>query len=294
MNLTDAVSVSKVSHRSTSTKSGAEGAVSHQLPAPVPAATWVQVKASDLVPATNPTDGLPTTTTGSWSLIAADTGSGRRPRAPFVLGVIVAVAFAAASVGYVRLVGAADRRSDDRGGPVAVPSSGPSPHDSAGPATPSPEPTYGTSPSPQPPDGIVPPGTPDRPAPPAKPVDTPTQPGTGPARPPAAPDPAELTATVSTAKRRLPPGYAGQVTVSNEGGTASDGWRVSLTVGRHAVVSSAAGARFQQSGSVVTFVPDDRDSARIPPGGSVRFAFRVFGLLVGRPTDCEVSGAPCQ
>jgi len=271
------------------------------LPTPVPTATWQLVKAPESGPATEPTEGLPLAATGRRSSIEADTlpaasntaWSGQRQRAPFALGVAVAVAFASASVGYVRLVGAADRPSGDRTHHLAIPSSGPSRHEVAGPAAPSARSTYGMSPSPSLPNGVVPSGTPDVSAPPAEVVDTPTQPPTDPVGSQGARDPAELTATVSTAIRLLPPGYVGQVIVSNVSGTTAVGWIVSMSVGTNAQVSAVAGARFQQTGSVVTFVPEE-GTQEIPPGGSVRFAFRVHGLLAGRPTDCVVNGLPCQ
>jgi hypothetical protein len=259
----------------------------------VPAATLVPVRAPDS------TEGLSLLVTGRRSSIEADrlpaaanpVWSGRRQRSPFVLGVVVAAAFVAATVGYVRLVGSADRPTADRN--LAIPATGPSRHEGAGPAAPSAGPTHDTGRSPGPPDGVVPSGTPDASAPPADVVATPTRPPTDPGRSPTAPDPAELTATVSTAKRLLPPGYVGQVIVSNEGGRTADGWTVSMSVGTHARVSLASGARFQQTGSVVTFVPE-KGTRRIPQGESVRFAFRVVGLLAGRPNDCEVDGEPCQ
>jgi hypothetical protein len=209
-----------------------------------------------------------------------------------VVGVVVAVAFVVASVSYVHLAGAADRRSGDRGYELAVPPGGPPNHDVAGPPAPSDSPTDGIGQAPGPPTGVVPSGTPDVSAPPAEEV-SPTRPPTGPTGSPTPPEPADLTATVSTAKRHLPPGYVGQVTVSNVGGTTATGWTVSMSIGGRARVSSVAGARFQQSGSVVTFVPEKGDR-RIPPGESVRFAFRVVGLLIGRPTDCVVDDLPCQ
>jgi hypothetical protein len=290
-----------VGHRYASTKSGADGTVLQHLPVPMPAATWELVKASESDPATEPTESLPLAATRVQSSIEAGTlpaaadarRSGQRQRAPFVLGVVVVVAFVAVSVSYVRLVGAADRRSDDRAPHLAVPSSGPSHHDVAGPVAPSADSTHGTDQSPGPPNGVVPSGTPDASAPPADVVETPTQAPTDRPGSPAVPDPAELTATASTAKRRLPPGYVGQVIVSNVGGTTAVGWTVSMSVGTHAQVSSVAGARVQQVGSVVTFVPEE-GARRIPSGGSVRFAFRVLGLFVGRPTDCVVNGIPCQ
>jgi endoglucanase len=89
-----------------------------------------------------------------------------------------------------------------------------------------------------------------------------------------------------------PPGYIGQVTVTNTGSTAAVGWRVTMSVGSHGRVFESTGADFQQDGSLVTFTPRG-ETLRLPPGGSVRFTFQVRGPKAEEPTGCAINNRPC-
>jgi Cellulose binding domain len=224
-----------------------------------------------------------------------------RQRAPRIMAVVIALAFVVVSVGYVRLVAAAERPSGI-GAPrhPAVPSSAPSRHGAAGPVVPSTgsrriEEGLGQ------PDTASPSGTPaasEAPVqvePTAEPSDDPTGPPAIPVDPIGRddPPPAELTADVSTSVRLLPPGYVGQVVVSNVGGTTAVGWQVSLSIGGHARITAVTGARVSQvSGSTVTFAPSDAN-VRVLPDRSVQFQFRVRGIGVSAPRNCRVNGQPC-
>lgn len=104
--------------------------------------------------------------------------------------------------------------------------------------------------------------------------------------------PAFLRAFYSTAGHTTPPGYIGQVTVTNTGGAAAVGWRITISVGSHGRVSESTGADFQQNGSLVTFTPRG-ETLRVPPGGSVRFTFQVRGPKAEEPTGCAINNRPC-
>jgi hypothetical protein len=211
--------------------------------------------------------------------------------------------FAAVSAGYVHLVAAANRPSGIGTHHPAYPSGAPSHRGAAGPAVPSARSFDHLGPAPTRPDTGLPSDPPDASTPSDQPVPS-TQPPADPddpADPPAIPvdpvdtdqpAPPELTATIATSLLLLPPGYVGQVTVSNTGGSTAVGWQVSLSIGGHARVSAASGVGFQQVGTVVTFAPGDA-ILRIQPGHAVRFQFRVRGIRADAPTNCLINGVPC-
>ncbi len=238
-------------------------------------------------------DGPPAATGNAWSW--------PRQRAPRIVAVVIALAFVVVSVVYVRLVAATDRPSGI-GAPrhPAIPSSAPSRHSAAGPVVPSTgarriEEGLGQPDTASPSDTPAPPQAPVQVEPTDEPSDDPTDPPFTPVDPIGEddPPPAELTADVSTSGRLLPPGYVSQVVVSNIGGSAATGWRVSLSIGGRAKITSVTGARVAQvSGNTVTFAPTD-GNVRIPPDRSIRFQFRVRGIGVSAPTRCRVNGQPC-
>jgi hypothetical protein len=278
-----------------------------------PAVTGEPVETPDSTPAVDAADQPPMTPEEAASGEQPPTGtddppavggnawSWPRQRAPRIVAVVVALAFVMVSVGYVRLVAAADRPSGI-GSPrhPAIRSSAPSRYSAAGPVVPSTgsrriEERLGR------PDTPTPSGTPATSQPPVgvEPTDEPTD---DPVDPPAIPvdpigrddpPPAELIADVSTSLRLLPPGYVGQVVVSNVGDSTAVGWKVSLSIGGNARISAVTGARVAQvSGTTVTFAPTD-GNLRITPDRSVQFQFRVRGIRVGAPTNCLVNGQPC-
>lgn len=226
-----------------------------------------------------------------------------RQRAPRIFAIVIVVTFAVVSAAYVHLVAATDRPSGIGTRRPAYPSGAPSHRGAAGSAAPSAGSFDHFGPAPTRSDAAVPSDPPDASTPSDQPVPS-TQPPadpSDPADPPAIPvdpvgtdDPAppELTATVATSIRLLPPGYVGQVTVWNIGDTTAVGWQVSLSIGGHARVSAASGVGFQQVGTVVTFAPADT-ILRIQPGHAVRFQFRVRGIRADTPTNCLINGVPC-
>jgi hypothetical protein len=226
-----------------------------------------------------------------------------RQRAPRIFAIVIVVTFAVVSAGYVHLVAVADRPSGIGTHRPAYPSGAPSHRGGAGPAVPSARSFDHFGPAPTRPDAGLPSDPPDASTPSDQPVPSTEPPAdpADPADPPAIPvdpvgtdepAPPELTATVATSIRLLPPGYVGQVTVWNIGGTTAVGWQVSLSIGGHARVSAASGVGFQQVGTVVTFAPGDA-ILRIQPGHAVRFQFRVRGIRASAPTNCLVNGVPC-
>jgi hypothetical protein len=86
--------------------------------------------------------------------------------------------------------------------------------------------------------------------------------------------------------------YEGQVTISNLGGTAVDGWTVRITLPAGERVSDAAGVHSTQDGTTVTFTPIGRNKV-VPAQGTVRFTF-VVANGSGAPTGCTVDGRPCD
>jgi Cellulose binding domain len=114
--------------------------------------------------------------------------------------------------------------------------------------------------------------------------------------PPATQAPATpLTATLTRSADGVPAdlaGYEGTVRINNPGASAVHGWRVTIALPDDDHVGEVRGAAVHQDGSTVVFTPKGR-SGTVPAWGSVSFTFRVFGVLPGEPTGCDIDGRPC-
>ncbi|GAA4441455.1 cellulose binding domain-containing protein [Phytohabitans houttuyneae] len=88
-------------------------------------------------------------------------------------------------------------------------------------------------------------------------------------------------------------GYRGEVTISNRGLGAADGWTVTLSLPAGQKVDGVVGADARQAGELVTFTPL-AGRGEVAVGGSVSFTFDVPGLLAGEPTGCAINGRPCE
>jgi hypothetical protein len=98
--------------------------------------------------------------------------------------------------------------------------------------------------------------------------------------------------TVSTGLLGLT-GYRGQVSLSNPGQVDVSGWTVTISLPSGEHVTDVSGARYRQSGTLVTFTPTG-DTQTVPARGSTRFTFVVTGLLASQPTGCAIDNRPCD
>jgi hypothetical protein len=74
-------------------------------------------------------------------------------------------------------------------------------------------------------------------------------------------------------------GFVSQVSVTNTGSSAVNGWSVTFTFGGHQVVTASWNATVQQSGAVLTAVNASWDGT-IPVGGSI-YGFGLYGTWWG-------------
>lgn len=91
-------------------------------------------------------------------------------------------------------------------------------------------------------------------------------------------------------------GYRTEVTITNPGTTARDGWTLTVTLPRSSLwINQVSGATATQREAEWTFVPDAA-TRTIPAGGQVTVAFEVHGatLIDAAPTDCRIDGSPCS
>jgi hypothetical protein len=90
-------------------------------------------------------------------------------------------------------------------------------------------------------------------------------------------------------------GYRTEVTVTNPGEAAREGWTLTVTLPRSTLrINQVTGATVTQQDAVWTFVPDET-TASIAPGAQVGISFEVHGatLIDAAPADCRIDGAPC-
>ncbi|MFC4560293.1 cellulose binding domain-containing protein [Nocardiopsis mangrovi] len=85
--------------------------------------------------------------------------------------------------------------------------------------------------------------------------------------------------------------FTGQVTVTNTGGSALDGWELSLGFS-DATVTDAWDVEWERTGSgIVARQPDWADP--LEPGDSVTVSFTAEGEAQ-RPDSCSLNDAPCD
>jgi hypothetical protein len=90
-------------------------------------------------------------------------------------------------------------------------------------------------------------------------------------------------------------GYRTEVTVTNPGPAARDGWTLTVTLPRDTLwINQVEGATVTRQEAVWTFVPDSATRA-IPAGQQVTISFEVHGatLLDAAPAACRIDDTPC-
>jgi cellulase/cellobiase CelA1 len=84
-------------------------------------------------------------------------------------------------------------------------------------------------------------------------------------------------------------GFVAQVSVTNTGSSAVNGWSVTFTFGGHQQVTASWNATVQQSGETLTAVNASWD-ATIPVGGSI-YGFGLYGTWWG--SDAPPASLTC-
>jgi hypothetical protein len=162
---------------------------------------------------------------------------------------------------------------------------------SSGGTTPTPTPTPGKTPTPTP--GTTPTPTP---TPGTTPTPTPT-PGTTPTPTPGTtptPTPASGACKVSYVANQWPGGFGANLTVTNTGTSAINGWTLKFTFPSSQQVTQGWNGTFTQSGANVT-ITNASYNATIPAGASVNPGFN--GSWSGSnpsPTAFTLNGASCS
>jgi Cellulose binding domain len=87
-------------------------------------------------------------------------------------------------------------------------------------------------------------------------------------------------------------GYVGTITIVNAGDSDVTDWQVTLRVPGGNRVSADGPVSVDQGGEWVTFLPAGADGA-VPAAGSLRFSFRVRGVLADLPSNCVVNDVSC-
>lgn len=89
-------------------------------------------------------------------------------------------------------------------------------------------------------------------------------------------------------------GFTADVTVTNTGSSAINGWNLTFTFPSGQRVTNGWNATISQSGATVT-AQNMSYNASIPPGGSVSFGFQgTWTGSNGDPADFTLNGTRCQ
>ncbi|WP_426509626.1 GH12 family glycosyl hydrolase domain-containing protein [Dactylosporangium sp. McL0621] len=98
---------------------------------------------------------------------------------------------------------------------------------------------------------------------------------------------------VSYTKSEWPGGFTGNVTVTNTGTAALNGWSLGFSFPGDQHVTNAWSATVSQSGAAVT-ATNVGYNAQIPPGGNTSFGFQgTWGSNDSNPTSFRLNGATC-
>src|SRR5690606_28482432 len=112
--------------------------------------------------------------------------------------------------------------------------------------------------------------------------------------PPASPPPGGAACRVAYRKNEWPGGFTADVTVTNTGSSAINGWNLTFTFPSGQRVTNGWNATISQSGATVT-AQNMSYNASIPPGGSVSFGFQgTWTGSNGDPADFTLNGTRCQ
>jgi hypothetical protein len=99
---------------------------------------------------------------------------------------------------------------------------------------------------------------------------------------------------VSYASQQWGGGFTGNVTITNTGGTAVNGWRLGFTFPGDQHITSAWNATVSQSGASVT-ATNLTYNAAIPPGGNTSFGMQgTWSASNASPTNFTLNGSACS
>lgn len=121
----------------------------------------------------------------------------------------------------------------------------------------------------------------------------PTDPSTGPSPTGEPTTPGDAACTVTSTTTSWGDGLVDNLTITNNGTTAIDGWSLQLTLGSGQAIVSGWGATFSPSTGTVT-ATDAGYNAVIPPGGSTTIGFQAsHSGSTAAPTAFALNGASC-
>jgi endoglucanase len=139
------------------------------------------------------------------------------------------------------------------------------------------------------------PSTPPTSTPPTSTPPTSTPPTSTPptSTPPTSTSPSGAGCSVSYKVNAWNGGFTADVTVSNGGSSAINGWTVTWTFPGDQKITNAWNAQASQSGTSVT-AKDVGYNSSIPAGGSANFGFQGTGNGASSPTAFSLNGAACS
>jgi hypothetical protein len=89
-------------------------------------------------------------------------------------------------------------------------------------------------------------------------------------------------------------GYSGQVTITNPGTSAVNGWTLAFTLPTGTSLTSLWDGSYTDDKGQVTVTSDSWDAA-VAPGAAVTVGFEATATgTADQPADCTINGVPCQ
>jgi hypothetical protein len=114
-----------------------------------------------------------------------------------------------------------------------------------------------------------------------------------PSTPPTSPSPTPTSRVTYKTGSQWSGGFVADVTVTNTGTTAVDGWALAFTFGGDQRITNAWNATFTQTGADATLTGATWNRA-IPPGGTVQAGLMgTWRASAAPPTTATLNGAPC-